>query len=453
MSNFLTVPARVLIALLVSATAHASGFAATIESMPMMRAESQLMCEMAFLPSGAFEIVETRHEFEGSKTTSKQARYMSAKRSKLIDPIVNQVLDDWVDDRDFTSEQKRLLWGRDQSLDPRRTQYIQLQTDGHNAMLRIFDGSQTVLAGGDVWKDATNSDYRTPIELSAPGFILPEHRSHKPLVELSLLNVDRALRKGVETLLSYVAGKLDMNYNNHEFRTLGRINTIAAREMMVYAQTRANRVEILKRYGFQPVLAVNSQGVIEPFQVSPNLVLMYFKADEFIRRYYHESSFAETKTEKPPREDQAKRDADNAKMREHITRLENDKMPIRNIQDVANEFTKVFQYYVAARAMTGGWNEVRKSVTIQFFEDYYRLIASIPEPLRGNNWLNLRNGVREMLSQANPQMALYYFARGSSGLAAQASPEDFARFYATPAEAFKLGTPTKPGIVLSWTPQ
>lgn len=456
MSKLLTVCRRIAACLIFLAAleGHAQRFARIIEAHPIPRAPRRT-CQDLFMGDGSFQTVDTLYT---QNEDAKQKRILSPKRSESIEPIVRKVLNEWVAGRDYTAEQAEMLWGRDQALEPRRTTYFHLENEGQSAILRVFDGSNTVLSGGTVWDEASASNNLSPLEINAPGFVLPEHRNGNPFWEISLLNVDRGVRSGVDVLLGHVGDKLDLHYNDKEFSLLGSTKTIESRHMMIYAQTRMNRVEIFKKYGFQPVMVSDANGISRPFEITKNCVWMYAKAEDFLRQHYRVHLHIRGKRDERGN-DQADRAAyqkDRNKIREHIERIENSPLNLRTPNEAMAEFQKVFQIYLQVRLTTGQSAERRDRI-IDFFESYLRLLSSLPPEMRdARGWVNIRNVTRECLSQSTPFAGLYYFSKAmnqASGAVTETSDADQMRFYSViPNSEFKLILPTYVTAALSWRP-
>jgi hypothetical protein len=370
---------------------------------------------MSLGPPEPFQTVHTTHFFDrGTFGNGVQERFHGTTRSPLIGPLVDRVLKDWVESRDHTPAQQALLKARDEALDPRRTIYIHLETEGHPAILRVFDGSTEVLRGGTLWPEASASPARTPLEIGAgESYQLPErvwsqkYQGRPAYVwELGLLNIDRQLKLGVETAFSEVARLLDLHYNDLEFNTHGTVGSLSRKNMVIYAQTLKHKVGLFSKYGLKPVWAVDSAGNVSPFEVAPRMVLMSIKAEDFIRMHSSGRKFVRQKGQADPHSEENYQ----KNHRQHIAymnRIDSARIPLFSLQQVAAEADATFRMYVIARRLRGEGPE-RDQLIIAFFERYLRLVNSIPEKLRHEKWSNLRNLLRDLIGNNPPSYALYY---------------------------------------------
>jgi plasmid stabilization system protein ParE len=403
-----------------------------IDAHPPSRAPDYKInrCSELFFPNPELQIVETSMVFNPyGDMHSSQNRFESTKRSPEVDQVVERAINDWVQDRDYTPEQAQMLLKRDRELDPHRTSYIYFEHDNRVAIVRIFDGSDHVLKGGTEWFSASHSTDTMPIEMTRPGFHLPDAFKW----ELGLVDVNREIKNGVETIFNGVSKQLDLHYNNHDFVHLNSTKALEKKNMMIYAQVRTNRVEIFKKYGFTPTLAVDSAGNIKPFEVAPNLILISMKAEEFLRRYYSPKQYADTKTSKLPM-DEADAQENLKKVREHLLEVDSRRIKLTTMTDIENESMRVFKIYLQARSILGK-SEQRKDLIIDFFESYLPLINSIPPQFRHQNWQNMRNLTIEVMGHGDPFDAFYYFssAMDSMGIGqTKVSPELFQKFISTP---------------------
>lgn len=448
--------------IMTSESAYAQNITRIYEAHPPSRAphgNSNPICSDVFATDPKMQIVETtlRQGPQGSEPT--QVRTESDTRSAKIDPVVDRVLKDWTQDRDYTPEQASMLQQRDQQLDPRRTTYISFEAEGHVAIVRIFDGSHNVLKGGTEWPAASETSSLTPIEIGRPGYKLPERiwqeQYGRPsyMWELGLVDVNREIKNGVETIFSGVAKKLDLHYNNHDFELLSDLKTITSRQMIIYAQTRANRLNIFKKYGFQPTLVADRNGEIKPFEVAPNLVLISMKAEDFLKRFYSPKLFAEAKKQES-QYNQTETEINQKKIQEYIRKIDSRRIHLTNQHDISQEALKVFKTYVQLR-MTPGRSDLRKNMAIDFFESYLTMLNSIPTQYRHKNWVNLRNLTIEVMGYPSPFDALYYFSNSmdnvGKGRKFELSNADQERFLnSPPPRRFDLLFPTEPTLNLNF---
>lgn len=415
------------------------------------------LCSEVFIPNPKMQIIETtlREGNIGSEAT--QIRTESDTRSAKIDPVVDRVLNDWTQDRDYTPEQAQMLFYRDKQLDPRRTTYISYEAQGAVAIVRIFDGSSKVLKGGTEWPSATESSSWTPIEIGQPGYKLPERiwseEGIKPsfIWELGLVDVNREIKNGVETIFNGVAKELDLHYNDHNFVHLNDLKSITSKNMMIYAQTRANRLSIFRKYGFQPTFIVGPNGEVKPFEVAPNLVLISMKAEDFLSRFYSPKLFAETKKQ-DSKYNQTQAEANLKKTREYLSKIDARRIKIETQQEIAAKALEVFKLYVTLRT-TPGKHDQRKNLAIDFFESYLVMINSVPLKYRHKNWQNMRNLVIEVMGQYSPLEALYFFSKSIDSIGkpnrAHVSEADLESFMHTaPPRRFDLIFPTEPTLNL-----
>ena len=432
----------------------ASGFARIIEAQPIPWMGSRA-CFKAMSNPLEFQIVESIHNFSGVRTEEPtQSRRITTERAPEIDPIVERVLKDWVDQRDFTADQAKLLAARDNQLDPRRTSYVHLETDGRPGIVRVFDGSSEVLSGGKKWIEASEASSTTPIEIGAEGFVLPERKNpNRPayLVELGLLDVDRQLKAGVETALSHVAERLDRDYNDGEYFIFGRTKLIEQRAMMIYAQTRPNRVAPFQKYGFEPVMTTDAGGASVPFEVSRNLVLLKMTAGDFLKVHLTGKAFAGLKRDPAEPFDPAKVAEFRRVVAERVEHIEKRILPIRSFDDVQKVGRSIFELYLTARLLKGRSLE-RARAAQAFIDGYLMMVNSIPAHLRNPDWVQARNLAREMHVLNTPFKALYAFSKAMDRAAVgeeadlayrRISEEQFVQG-AQPVSRIKLFIPSQP---------
>lgn len=455
----------VILGTIINSQSHASvGTTQIVESHPISRI-GPAYCHNLFSNIETYQVVQTIFKRNGTQVDEPiQQRFVSTRKTPMAISTVNMALEIWVKDFGYSKEQAQYLKNRDAQLSPQRTIYVNLESDGKPAIVRVFDGSTEMLRGNVPWKEGSRTSYLTPIELSSSnGFILPEriwekNNPQRPAYvwELGLLTVDPQLTKGLETAYSIIARSLDLHYNGSEFGAMGKLSSLEKKNMMIYAQTRPENVAKFARHGFRPVLIADQQGQISPFQVTTNLVLIYIKAEDFIKQHYDGKIFVHQKNEESIYQDK-KYKSNKEKAKEHIQEVDRRRVQIRNIQEFEQEARKVMRYYIEARYQLGQ-PLLRREFAIRFIEEYLTIVNSLPSHIRHENWQNLRTLVLEALSQNNPLDGLMYLSFSFDKVAKsdqtnfEFNEEAIKKFNSVAPDLINLPFPTNPVANLKFKP-
>jgi len=420
------------------------------------------LCVYFYMPKQAYQVIETDlQSHNGDTNPTNQKRIHSTLRSDKISLIISRSLQDLEKNYGYSKEKTAELKQLDDSLDPRRSMYIQLTNEETPAMLRIFDGSTLISKNSTPWKEGSLGDHRLPLERENPNLLLAERQREKfdssfkaHILELGLLNVDRELRQGIELLFSHVTHEIDRHYNQYQFRANKSIEVLEKLDLMIYAQTKKKKVPIFEKYGFKSVLQANSHGEIKPYELNDDYVLMYFKASDFVKQYYSHKKFV-NKRKQADDFDQKKEDNYYKVYSEQLTRLNKIRIKLDTFEDMQREAFKIFQKYALARSQAGE-TLPRKDLLIDFFEEYYVFIQSIPKEKRHKNWSQIHMLLLECFERGNPFDALYILALsldksfGVGHLSNSYSQGDFDQFINTPYRHFKLIFPSEPSMVFSF---
>ncbi len=180
-----------------------------------------------------------------------------------------------------------MLKARDDALDPLRTKYVEILSEGEVSGIRIFDGSTETLNHGILWNTPAGGRERTPIE-RVYEFTFPERRFGKraTIWELGLLVAPKHFVNGVESAMANIAFVLDAHYNSMNYRVFKKTDVIQQNDLQIYGVARPKLVPHYRKYGLAPVMVVNSKGEAKPLQFSDGMVLLKVSGEEFIYKNF-----------------------------------------------------------------------------------------------------------------------------------------------------------------------